>query len=278
MRLKLTVALMAAMGMGLASGAQAASFFEDFNSPTLDPAWSVYQYTGTRHSYDGSPANHYSLTANPGSLRYYQDPMTHSGVYVYDYQIVSDPYYLYDPSLEISRPITGNRWIYETNIHVAFPSTQGVAITNWILFGPPGAGAQYVAFQYYGHMYAGNRLYFMFGRLNDNTYESLAIDGYGPADRDIGLRVVRDGGLIDLLYSLDGATWNLGKHLDFGDKLDGLNQRLSFDGHSWWSPAGSYADWDWVRFTSTSQSVPEPATLLLTLLGLGGLSLTRRRC
>ena len=41
-------------------------FNEEFDSPTLDPAWHVVEFTGTR-SYDyTSPANHFSLSDSPG--------------------------------------------------------------------------------------------------------------------------------------------------------------------------------------------------------------------
>ncbi len=58
------------------------SFYDDFNSPALDPAWTVVSYTGTRSYGFTTPANSYSLTASPGNLRYSLEAMTHEWGFV----------------------------------------------------------------------------------------------------------------------------------------------------------------------------------------------------
>lgn len=269
MRLKLSVALMAAMGMGLASGVQAVSFFEDFSSPTLDPAWSVYENTGVRSYGLTYPANHYSLTDHPGYLRYYLDPMT-SGNAITG---VASPGY--DLPLTFYRPLTGDQWTLESKIDFHMPwGYNGRTLFQLIGFGAPGPDYREDGLAYYRDSgFAANRLYF----CQRTNCPFLDLGAGGPADSQLWLRMTRNRGLLELFYSLDSQSWTKGDQYDWGSALDGLDQRFVLSGASWWFPGGSYADWDWVRFTSTSQSVPEPAVLLLTLLGLGGLSLTRRR-
>ncbi len=268
MKLKLTGALMATMGMGLASGVQAVSFFEDFSSPTLDPAWSVYENTGVRSNGLTSPANHYSLTDHPGYLRYYLDQMTSGNALTG----IASPGY--DLPLTFYRPLTGEQWTLESKIDFYMPWANGRTFNQMVGFGSPGSGYSGAGYGYYRDSgYSANRLYF----CQANNCPFLDLGNTGPADFPLWLRMTRNRGLIELLYSLDGQSWATGGQHDFGSALDGLDQRLVLSGASWWVPAGSYADWDWVRFTSTSPSVPEPATLLLSLLGLGGLSLMRRR-
>ena len=61
------------------------AFRDDFDSPTLDPAWQVVAFTGTRVYGYTSPANHISLADNPGHLRYYVDAMTYAWGFLNDY-------------------------------------------------------------------------------------------------------------------------------------------------------------------------------------------------
>jgi hypothetical protein len=51
----------------IAAGSQ--GFAEEFSLPTLDPAWEVVEFTGSRVYGYSSPANHYSLTDNPGQRK-----------------------------------------------------------------------------------------------------------------------------------------------------------------------------------------------------------------
>ncbi len=269
MKLKLTGALMATMGMGLASGVQAVSFFEDFSSPTLDPAWSVYENTGVRSNGLTSPANHYSLTDHPGYLRYYLDPMTSGNALTG----IASPGY--DLPLTFYRPLTGDQWTLESKIDFHMPGWgDDRSFSQLIGFGVPGPDYWQDGHVYYrDNFYSVNLLYF----CQRNNCPYLNLGARGPADFPLWLRMTRNRGLLELFYSLDGQSWTMGNQHDWGSTLDGLDQRLMLSGSSWWLTWSSYADWDWVRFTSTAPSVPEPATLLLSLLGLGGLGLMRRR-
>ena len=96
-----------------AQGSPPTSFVDEFNSAALDPAWQVVALTGTRVYGYPSPANHISLTVNPGYLRYYVDPMTYASGFLNNYQTYN-PYYPYDPGLELHRLFSGAHWGFET--------------------------------------------------------------------------------------------------------------------------------------------------------------------
>jgi len=68
-------------------------------------------------------------------------------------------------------------------------------------------------------------------------------------------RLQRTGGVLAASWSNDGSTWTTGWTHDFGTALVGLQQRVVFGGLTWFNPAGSYADWDYVRLTPTTISV-----------------------
>ena len=52
-------------------------FMEDFSSAVLDPTWTVIPGARYYYLFFGLPVNDYSLTANPGHLRYTINPMSH---------------------------------------------------------------------------------------------------------------------------------------------------------------------------------------------------------
>src|SRR4030043_1553133 len=126
-----------------------AQFDEQFNSPTLDPAWQVVTFTGPRVYGYPSPANHISLTDNPGHLRYYLDPMTHDDGFAYNFQT---SYALHsccdhDPGLEPRRTISGENWLLEAKAEYYLPYTNGRYLTLDVYFGDGDIGTFSVHFQ-----------------------------------------------------------------------------------------------------------------------------------
>src|SRR5439155_2542550 len=69
--------------------------------------------------------------------------------------------------------------------------------------------------------------------------------------------------IVTAWISYDGSTWSTLMTKDFGTALNALPQRLSITGGSWFSSAGSYADWDYVslRPTGTAPSIACPASI-----------------
>jgi len=107
------------MIVSLTANISNAQFRDDFTSSTLDPAWTVVQTWpggGSRSYGFTQPGNHYSLTDNPGFLRFWLDPMTHYDGFLNNYQTVPDNFYsccTHDAGLEIYSTFSGDNWIFE---------------------------------------------------------------------------------------------------------------------------------------------------------------------
>jgi hypothetical protein len=73
-----------------------------------------------------------------------------------------------------------------------------------------------------------------------------------PADfSTFYFRLERAGGELTTMWSEDGATRDTAFNHDMGTLLDGLTQTVVVTGESWFNPAGSYADWDYITVTPT---------------------------
>jgi hypothetical protein len=90
--------------------------------------------------------------------------------------------------------------------------------------------------------------------LLEESIEKLPISPWndGVAITTYQFRLQRSGGVLAASWSNDGITWTTGWTHDLGTALVGLPQRVVFAGLVWFVPAGSYADWDYVRLTPTT--------------------------
>lgn len=260
------------------------AFRDDFDSPTLDPAWQVVAFTGARVYGYTSPANHISLADNPGHLRYYVDAMTYAWGFLNNYQVYV-PYYNYDFGLELHRPFSGEHWLFETKADYYLPYNNGRGLNVDIYFGDGGANTFAVAFQRYRDVgassnFVGIELIEKFGPTFDDrtTLEGYPIyeDPYGPPQSTYFYRLERDGSILTASWSPNGVTWTQAWSRDMGSQLDGLQQRLVIVGLSWFNPVGSFADYDYVslappptvQFSSGDYGVSEdagPALVTATL-------------
>lgn len=93
----------------------AAQFVDGFGSAMIDPAWTVVQTwpggTPRAHGYT-QPGNGYTLAANPGSLRYTLDPMTHPDGFLNGYATTYSYHSCcnHDAGLELHRTFAGDSW------------------------------------------------------------------------------------------------------------------------------------------------------------------------
>lgn len=275
--LSVVVGVIITLGIVVGSVSGAPSFYDGFDSGSgLDPEWQLAGYSGDLPRAEGqmSPANHFSMTDNPGHLRYYVDPMTLPFGFVNDYATYHATYD-YDPSLEISRSITGDAWTLETVANYYMPYTNGRGLGSITYFGDGASTTYAVRFtrirDLSTHNYFDvNIVQYIDGDVGNTV--NVAMAGQIPItddDETIHTRLVRDLGQLTASWSQDGATWNDAWSVDMGTALDGLDQQVTLVGNSWFNTGGSYVDYDYVSL------VPEPATL--SLVGLGGLALLRHR-
>ena len=231
-------------------------FTEDFSSPVLDPSWTVIQPVGGM--------NFYSLVANPGHLRYGLTLMTHHEGFLNGY---SPAYYsccLHQPGLELHRSFDGEFWLLEAKASYFMPFANGRNLILRVYFGDGTPGTVFTDI----------------GRYRDGPFDgtpettpitlqlqqrtSGETNGYphrdgleaapvapNPAGDVYYYRLERAGGILTAQWSYDGSTWNTAFSRDMGTLLDGLDQRVVVTGLSWFVPAGSYADYDYIRVTPT---------------------------
>jgi hypothetical protein len=245
-----------------------AQFFDDFSSPTLDPAWTVVQtWPGgvpRAHGFT-QPGNHYSLTDNPGYLRYGLDPMTHWDGFLNGYTTISGYHSCctHDAGLEIHRAFSGDNWRFEVGGIFHLPFTNGRAFAVRLYFGTGAVPTYWVHLHRIADVHA-NEVRLQLSEktgpaLGDqNSLEILDPNGawyYGtnnyPTPAPLFFRVERAGGVLTAYWSDDGVAWNTAWSHDLGSALDGLDQRVVISGLSWFNTGGSYADYDYISVTPT---------------------------
>ena len=263
-------------------------FQEDFSAPVLDPAWTVIPGARYYNTSYGLPVNDYSLTANAGHLRYTLNPMSHQHGFLNGYQAAPPPQmnsvYGYDPGLEIYRPLSGDHWLLETKVTYYLPCANGRLLNLFVYFGPGGTGTTAAG---WGRgrdtdcsSWGQNSLFAQIvtqpgATAGDLQYESAteSLPIGDPALSTYYLRLERAGALLTWSRSTDNVNWTTLFSKDFGTALDGLAQRVTIVGHSWFVPAGSYADYDYVSVTSTADitaptiAITTPADGATYLLG-----------
>lgn len=255
------------------------SFADEFATPTLDPAWQVVEFTGTRVYGFPSPANHISLTDNPGYLRYYLDPMTHYDGFLNNYQTTYGYHSCcnHDPGLELHRHFSGDAWTLDVKASYYMPFSNGRAEDIRVYFGDGGPGTYYLVIWRWrdgpwpqGTPETQPVRFFLAHKTGPNLSDIQPLeDVYGPPSPSdtYYFKVERNGGLMTVRWSVDNSTWTTAFSHDLGVQLDGLGQRVVITGHSWFTPASSYADYDYIRLQPTNeppvctQAYPNVATL-----------------
>lgn len=234
-------------------------FDEEFDSANLDPAWQLRTFTGTRvHGLSG-PANHISLTDSPGHLRYLVDPMTHADGFLNGYQTTFGFHSCcnHDPGLELQRSFVGDHWLLEARSSYVMPFSNGRSLELRVYFGDGGPNTDYVGFGRWrdGPWPQGTpetqpieiRLGHQAGTtLPEVNLPERVFPVHTPADTYY-YQLERSGGVLTARWSTDGTSWNTAFSHDLGAQLDSQRQRVVITGASWFNPAGSYADYDYIR-------------------------------
>lgn len=260
-------ALILAAVLALLGVPAAGQFRDDFNAPALDPAWTVVQTwpggVARAHGFT-NPGNRYSLTDNPGFLRYALDPMTHFDGFLNGYATTFSQHSCcnHDAGLEIHRTFSGDRWRFEARGNFHLPFTNGRSFTARIYFGTGAVPTYWVSLSRGADVHHNSVALGLFEKTGPNladqtTLQLLQPNGnwyYGAFQypkAPLFFRLDRAGGLLNAYWSDDGTVWNAAWSHDLGGALDGLEQRVVLTGLSWFNTGGSYADWDYVAVTPT---------------------------
>lgn len=231
--------------------------WDDELAGSLDASWTVWQYQGARHNSQSSPANHISLTDSPGALRYYVDPMTHVASW-HDYAAYYDsPYYWYDPGLSVERDLGGSHWSLEVAVQYYVPNVINAAYHELAVhFDPSGRAGLDCYFDRFSNDDLGaganhDRNVFFTGCRVDGTPVVDEWSEWAGLDTLIlrYVRFVREGATFTISASPDNAAWSELVSITIPDAFLCSGQKVLISGASWFSPAGSYADYDYVHFS-----------------------------
>jgi hypothetical protein len=228
-------------------------FSEEFVGTHLDSAWRVFSWTQP-NIYSYATFGRYSLKANPGSLRYWVDPITGRG-FPQAFQAHFSGWYWIYPALELMRPLWGTHWVLD-------------AKATYSLVDCVNGRGFFFAIRFDPEQDRGTALVIERGkdvRLRDNHHWVSMVDlGAKIASNDSCLspadtagvtrftyfyRVTRDGPHLSVQIADDGIAYREYLSCTLPPGLGNVPQMISLSGISWFLPAGSYVDWDYIRFS-----------------------------
>ncbi|MDZ7288697.1 MAG: tetratricopeptide repeat protein [candidate division KSB1 bacterium] len=229
------------------------SFFEDFSSPVLDSSWFVVEWNKP-NVYDYATFGRYSLSDHPGHLRYYLDPIMSQG-YLFRYSPTFSGWYWGYPSLEINRILDGDFWELEARVTYSMADGVNGRDLQLVLCFDPERDRETSLIINRGKDIdlASNRLLVLLrdrGVIQNGNDDCRAPgDTLGVTNFTYIYRITRADTLIHVELSYDeGENFRRVLSGSLRSDLHGLPQLLVLTGSSWFVPAGSYADWDYIRF------------------------------
>jgi hypothetical protein len=234
------------------------SFDEEFSSPILDPAWQVYEWKSS-NVYDYKSFGRYSLSENPGKLRYYLDPIMNFGFLRSYRPYISGFWYWLYPALEIRRPLLGDQWVLETRVtYSMLDGANGRSLILIIFFDPARDLETSLIINRDKDLIKRNsilsiRLFEQGNVVAESQNRVAQDDTLGVTEFTYYYRISRTHTLIMAELSIDGVEYENVLSGQLRSNLKGIPQRLVLAGQSWYIPAGSYADWDYFRFKVLDQ-------------------------
>jgi PKD repeat protein len=223
------------------------TFREDFNTPTLDPHWQVWRYAIRAPSPPEATyqqETRYSLTDNPGYLRYYPGVMTVWSSNEPHWGGSSSPYWYY-PSMHLYRMFEGTNWILETKVTYSAPYANAPISVTYIFFGDPQQGQGWK-----------NNSIVIIGAAWDAYHQVYVIENgvwRGPTNLPINqywdtfyYRIIRSGHQFTLEWSRDGITYTTALTETMGSQIDGLPQGVGITGQAFWSDTSTYSQYDYI--------------------------------
>lgn len=227
----------------LSSGERTAmeSFAEEFTSATLDTAWKILAWDGP-NVYGFASCGRYSLSARPGYLRYEVDPMTTIGgnpmFCQYSYS------YWWYPALMLCRMFKGTQWCLEAKgtFHlVTGADNQGLNLQ--IYFDPRKDNSP--AFD----MSTGGDCLEIYQLEQQEFRETKKLKFIRDTDSppSYRLRITRTDSILTVELARDPEEYTLVFQRTMNPSFFGPFHELVLSGGSWFTPAGSCADWDYIR-------------------------------
>jgi archaellum component FlaF (FlaF/FlaG flagellin family) len=246
------------------------TFREDFDTAALDPHWQVWKYgipapSPPEATYQQETT--YSLTDNPGYLRYYLGSMTSWGLKEPQWNGPGSPYWYY-PSMHLYRMFEGTDWILETKVTYVAPSANAPVSVTYIFFGDPQQGQGWkdnsiiiigAAWDAYHQVYV----------IENGTWRgptNLPMNQYGDT---FYYRAIRSGHQFTLEWSRDGITFTTAFTETMGSQIDGLPQGVGITGQAFWSDTSTYSEYDYIYLAQPPEhelavSLEAPSSIVLS--------------
>lgn len=241
-------------------------FVEDFSTPTLCPAWSISRWSGTPWSYH--VPSRFSLSAHPGHLRFLL------GAMVVDSPQPSLSGYWYYPSLALRRRITGSRWVCLLKVTYFLPLANMREFYTDICFGEPDEPAAFLRLARCRDIEPRFDQHIVTVRSGDRAAQASMLhrdDKWGSERFTYCYRIAREGETLSVQWGTDGHSYATAFVFDMGPQVTSTEQWLAIRGASWFTPSGSYADYDYVivappdRAAESVNSSPEHASTGTTI-------------
>jgi hypothetical protein len=227
-------------------------FTEEFSQPQLAAAWSVSSWK-TPNVYGNASFGRYSLTERPGALRFYLDPIMSPAYWQSSLPHFSGWYWVY-PSLELNRPLIGDRWVLEARATYSMVDGAQGRTFEMVIYFDPARDRETALVIVRGKEFEVNESRLQMRLLDHGLITASTEDLRAPGDT-LGVvrstytyRVQRDSLRVRAEVSDDGIHFRPALEGRLRPDLLGLPQALGLTGSSWFVPAGSYVDWEYVRF------------------------------
>jgi len=224
---------------------------EDFSDTQLDSAWQLTSFFGY-----GS----YSLSANPGHLRYQiEGSMGRSLGWRDNYATVSG----WQPTTTLIRSFTGDSWVLDTkvtyNLHYSSGgSSQGAqhgliniafgdGINNYLTIDRDvdcGYNANYL------QVYVANADGTPGSFTSNDLRAQDDVENNEWMNHTYYYRIERDGSDVSIYISYDGISYTKVHSFVLPSSIEN-SQRIIIEGNVW-TTAGSYVDWDYINVGSTN--------------------------
>lgn len=232
-----------------------ASFEEDFSDPVLDKAWSVFEWAQP-NVYGYEDFGQYSLKNNPGCLRYYSGQSTILGSNSHYLPVFDSYWYWYYPALEISRTFRGEQWLLEFKVsYSSVPGMNSRSICSSVFLNPDDNAGPNIQIN---RMLGSNQLQVLVKLHSKNFTEPAWILKEAETEHGDNLtcrfRIYRVGHLIRVDAALEEGEYKTVLMAEVPREMLGKVQRLSLSGTSWYVPALTYADYDYVRVRPLKKS------------------------
>jgi len=229
------------------------SFDDDFSASKLDSGWKVVQWQGP-NEYGFHTFGRISLIDNPGHLRYSLDPISYWSSLPQFAMFRDGDGYWYYPALQLRRKLDGTSWMLEIKarysiVRPADSRYLWISVT-FARNGAPTASATFMRSRSWG-----NRPSFSIQFSNLVEEEATRAPSYiPPGDTTEPLpytaytRFIRNESRLTVEMSEDGVAYIPVRSGTLPKEALASDQQLVISGGGWFTPAGSYVDFDYIRF------------------------------